>query len=148
MLTHTKGITVGCSFCFCWEFHFGLGYPGGCCLLKNANKQQIPRICPFSHINNAVNNVRRTTISCNNSRNYLEPSNRVSVYVSFVRPMINVWQLFICVKIWKKLVIIMCHKFLDLPDFLRKWLLKFTEPIQKSNESLGGGKGTGEMKCD
>ena len=42
----------------------------------------------------------------------------------------------------------MCHKFLDLPDFLRKWLLRFAEPIQTSNESLGGGKGTGEMKCD
>ena len=33
-------------------------------------------------------------MSRNNNRNYLEPSNLVSVYVSFVKPMINVWQLF------------------------------------------------------
>ena len=33
-------------------------------------------------------------MSRNNSRNYLEPSNLVSVYASSVRPMINVWQLF------------------------------------------------------
>ena len=41
-----------------------------------------------------INNVRRTTMSRNNNRNYLEPPNLVSVYVSFVIPMINVWQLF------------------------------------------------------
>ena len=34
-------------------------------------------------------------MSCNNNRNYFEPSNFVSLYVSFVRPMINVQQLFI-----------------------------------------------------
>ena len=33
-------------------------------------------------------------LSHNNNRNYFEPSNLVSVYVGFVRPMINVWQLF------------------------------------------------------
>ena len=33
-------------------------------------------------------------MSHNNNRNYLEPSNLVSVYVSFVRLMINIWQLF------------------------------------------------------
>ena len=34
-------------------------------------------------------------MSHNNNRNYFEPSNLVSVYVSFVRLMINVRQLFI-----------------------------------------------------
>ena len=33
-------------------------------------------------------------MSHNNNRNYFEPSNLVSVYVSFVRLMMNVWQLF------------------------------------------------------
>ena len=28
MLTHTKGMTVGCSFCFGWELQFCTGYPG------------------------------------------------------------------------------------------------------------------------
>ena len=33
-------------------------------------------------------------MSHNNNKNYFEASDLVSVYVSFVRPMINVWQLF------------------------------------------------------
>ena len=33
-------------------------------------------------------------MSRNNNRNYFEPSNLASVYVSFVRPMINVWEIF------------------------------------------------------
>ena len=33
-------------------------------------------------------------MSHNSNIIYFEPSNLVSVYVSFVRPMINVWQLF------------------------------------------------------
>ena len=33
-------------------------------------------------------------MSHKDNRNYFEPSNLVSVYVSSVMPMINVWQLF------------------------------------------------------